>query len=373
MRRSAFFLLFISVSLVWGADRIAFTTKVSGQVNMVNLEKQTVPLKRGTVINAGEQIVSLSDGLAVIMFIDDKSILRIQKNTTLTVGGVRSATAISKQIDVQFGKLRAQIAEQRAGEFLISTPTSVASVKGTDFWATSDPILGDTFLGIEGLIEVMNLISGGVIEVGGGFVGTSKPDGSTEVWAYVLFVGELLSVSDNLLTMESAEVGEGDARIQFNGQIALTASTTYAGPDPVVGSSVTISGTANEDGSVTAVQVAVKEVEEELEEIEEKGSDGSVEAGGRTFTSASSDFLAAGITTDYKLVISGGNNAGIYDLSAVDITTLTITGVTFTTTESDISFRVTLEPERVVEKEPEELRIKFNRDGVIKELIIIYQ
>ncbi len=303
MRRSAFFLIFISMSLVWGAEKIAFTTKVSGQVNMVNLEKQTVPLKRGTVLNAGEQIVSLSDGLAVIMFIDDKSILRIQKNTTLTIGGERSATAISKQIDMQFGKLRAQITEQRRGEFIISTPTSVASVKGTDFWATSDPILGDIFLGIEGLIEVENLISGGVIEVGGGQMGTSKVDGTTEVTTVVLLMGELLSVSDNALTMEPAEIGEGEDRMQFNGQIALTAQTTYAGPDPVVGSTAAVAGTANEDGSVTAVQIAVEEVEEELEEIEEE------------------------------------EGAGVG-----------------------------------VEGEREELRIRFiNRDGVTKELIIIYQ
>ena len=283
MKRSAFLLLFISVSLVWGAEKIAFTTKVSGQVNLVNLQEQTVPLKRGTVINAGEQIVSLSDGLAVIMFIDDKSLLRVQRNTTLTISGERSATAISKQIDMQFGKLRAQISEQRQGAFVISTPTSVASVKGTDFWATSDPVLGDIFLGIEGLIEVENLISGEVIRVGGGQMGTSKPDGTTEVTTYVLLLGELLSVSDNALTMEPAEIGEGEDRMQFSGQIALTDQTTYAGPDPVVGSSAAVAGTANDDGSVTAVQVAVEEIEEELEEVEEgegaeEGAEGEVEA-----------------------------------------------------------------------------------------------
>ena len=269
MKRSVFLMLFIFVSLVWGAEKLAFTTKVSGQVNLVNLQEQTVPLKRGTVINSGEQIVTLTDGLAVIMFIDDKSLLRIQKNTTLTVGGERSATAISKQIDMQFGKLRAQITEQRQGEFVISTPTSVASVKGTDFWATSDPVLGDIFLGIEGLLEVENLISGEVIEVGGGQMGTSKPDGTTAVTTYVLIVSELLSVSDNMLTMEPAEIGEGEDRMQFNGQVALTSQTTYAGPDPGVGSTVTISGTANDDGSVTAVQVIIEVIEEELEEIED--------------------------------------------------------------------------------------------------------
>jgi hypothetical protein len=158
----------------------------------------------------------------------------------------------------------------------------VASVKGTDFWATSDPVLGDIFLGIQGFIEVLNLISGEVIEVGGGQMGTSKPDGTTEVTTYVLLLGELLSVSDNALTMEPAEIGDGEDRMRFNGQVALTDQTTYAGPDPVVGSTAAIAGTANDDGSVTAVQVAVEEIEEELEEVEEEGAaegaEGEVEA-----------------------------------------------------------------------------------------------
>jgi len=259
MRRTLSYLLLITVSLAWGAEKIAFTTKVSGQVNLVNLQQQTVPLKRGTVLNAGEKIETLSDGLAVLMFIDDKSILRIQKNTSVTIGGERSATAISKQIDMQFGKLRAEIAEQRKGEFVVTTPISVASVKGTDFWATSDPVLGDIFLGISGLFEVLNLVSNEVIEAGGGLMVTSKTDGSITVTTYVLIVSELLSVAEDVLTMEPAEIGEGEDRVQFNGRVMLTAQTTYAGPDPAVGGTVIISGTANDDGSVNAVQVVVEE------------------------------------------------------------------------------------------------------------------
>ena len=152
---------------------------------------------------------------------------------------------------------------------MISTPTSVASVKGTDFSATSDPVLGDIFLNISGLLEVLNKISGMVFELSDLQMGSSNLDGTTEVTTYVLIVGELLSVSDNLLTMEPAEFGEGEARIQFNGQIALTSRTSYAGPEPVIGSMATVSGTANDDGSATAVQVIVEEIEEELEEIED--------------------------------------------------------------------------------------------------------
>ncbi len=271
MKKTAYLLLILSfIPLLVNAQDIAIALKVSGQVNVTNLEDQTMPLKLGDKFRGGETIQTLSDGLVVIYFTDDKSQLSIQKNTTLTIGAEVTATAISKQIDMQFGKLRAEVTEQR-GEFLVSTPVSVASVKGTDFWATSDPILGDVFLGVTGLIEVQNLISGGVIEVGGGQVGTSDPEGNTAVATYVLIVGELLSVSDTRLTMEPAEVGEG---IQFNGQVLLSDRTTYAGPEPAVGSMTTISGTANDDGSVEAIQVVVEEVEEELEEVEDTGDTG---------------------------------------------------------------------------------------------------
>lgn len=275
MKKTAYLvLIFCFIPLFLTAQNIAVTIKVSGQVNVTNLEDQTMPLERGYSFRGGERIQTSADGMAVIVFLDDQSQLSVQKNTTLTIGGEATATAISKQIDMQFGKLRAEVAEQRQGEFLVSTPVSVASVKGTDFWATSDPILGDVFLGVTGLIEVQNLISGGVIEVGGGQVGTSDPEGNTTVAMYVLIVGELLSVSDTRLTMEPAEVGEGDSRIQFNGQILLSDRTTYAGAEPIVGSMTTISGTANDDGSVEAIQVVVEEVEEELEEVEDTGDTG---------------------------------------------------------------------------------------------------
>ncbi|MCH7520386.1 MAG: FecR domain-containing protein [Candidatus Marinimicrobia bacterium] len=252
LKRIGLYLLLGTVSLAWGADRIALATKVSGQVSLIDLAKQTGPLKRGTVLEDGMTIKTGPDGLAIVMFIDDKSILRIHKNTVLTVGGERSATAISKNILIEIGKVRAQVSEQRRGEFVIATPTSVASVKGTDFWVTTDPVLGDIFLGIEGLIEVQNLISGEIIEVGGGQVGTSNPDGTIAVTTYVLIVGELLTVGTNLLTLEAAE--------GFNGQVILNDQTTYAGPEPAVGGSAIISGIVNDDGSVVAIQVEVEEL-----------------------------------------------------------------------------------------------------------------
>jgi hypothetical protein len=212
------------------------------------------------------------------MFIDDRSILRVQRNTQLTLQGERLTASINKQINMQFGKIKAEVAEQRQGEFLISTPTSVASVKGTDFWATSDPVLGDIFLGITGLIEVTNLISNQVIEVGGGQVGTSTPDGETAVATYVLLVGDLLTVSSSLLTMDPADTGEGGE--SFNGNVNLDGSTTFAGPEPAVGTLATVSGILNDDGSAQAIQVEIQEPDEAIEEAgAEPEGDGGAEGG----------------------------------------------------------------------------------------------
>ena len=369
MKRLIIFVLLIVLNVAYTADKIALATKVSGQVTLVNLQNAKSPLKRNTILESGMKIETGSDGVAVIMFIDDKSILRIQRDTYLTVGGERGATAISKQIDMQFGKIRAQITEQRQGEVTISTPTSVASVKGTDFWTTSDPVFGDIFLGVSGLIEVQNLISGGIIQVGGGQVGESKTDGTTEVANYVLLVGELLTASDNLLTLDPVQLEDGT---QFNGRVVLDASTTFAGPAPAVASMATISGKANDDGSVVAIQIEIEEVEIETEPLETgeaaPQTGGSTEAGSSTFTAVNANFAATGVTTQDSLVINSGANTGRYEIIDVGDNTLTIGG-TFAATETGIDFEIA---RNIIA--PKELIILFrNAEGETKELLIIYE
>jgi hypothetical protein len=44
--------------------------------------------------------------------------------------------------------------------FRVETPTSVASVKGTQFWTICQAGFGDKFYGIEGIVNILNLITG---------------------------------------------------------------------------------------------------------------------------------------------------------------------------------------------------------------------
>ena len=48
------------------------------------------------------------------------------------ITGQRSARSIAKKINMDVGTVRATVNKQNS-DFVIQTPTSVASVKGTDF------------------------------------------------------------------------------------------------------------------------------------------------------------------------------------------------------------------------------------------------
>ena len=88
--------------------------------------------------------------------------------------------AIAKRISLMDGTLRAQVEKQRNKDFIIQTSVSVASVKGTDFWIISDKSKGDSIIGIEGVIQLTNKISGEIIDITSGITGLSSNDGQLE-------------------------------------------------------------------------------------------------------------------------------------------------------------------------------------------------
>ena len=163
------------------AAKIAVTTKVSGTVDIERAGSSGLSaLKPGTILSDGDRIITGKNGFTALIYIDDKSMVKITGNTEVIIKGTRSAGSIAKQVNIDHGTLRAQIQKQRKGDFVIQSSTSVASVKGTDFWMISDPVTGDILIGLEGLVNLTNLISGESSDVGAGTTGTSTPDGSVE-------------------------------------------------------------------------------------------------------------------------------------------------------------------------------------------------
>ena len=169
--------LLICISSFLIASKIAVATKVQGSVDLKEVgKKEFKVLKAGTILADGDKIRTGKTGFAVVIFIDDKSILKIKGDSEAVITGKRTAASISKKINMDGGTIRAIISQQDV-DFVIQTPTSVASVKGTDFWMISDPFQGDQVIGIEGLISLVNMETGQEVDVSEGMTGNSTLDG----------------------------------------------------------------------------------------------------------------------------------------------------------------------------------------------------
>ena len=93
---------------------------------------------------------------------------------------VIEANALIKKAEDEAQAYRAQIEDQRNKDFVVQTSVSVASVKGTDFWMISDKSKGDSIIGIEGVIQLANKISGEIIDITSGITGLSSNNGQLE-------------------------------------------------------------------------------------------------------------------------------------------------------------------------------------------------
>ena len=160
------------------ANKIAVATKIKGLVEIMPVgKKDFTKLNPGTILSDGDKIRTGSKGFAAIIFIDDKSTLKLKEDSEAVITGQRSAASISKKINMDSGTVRATVTKQNT-DFVIQTPTSVASVKGTDFWLITNPETGDQIIGIEGIIGLTNNETGQEVDVTEGMSGISTPDGN---------------------------------------------------------------------------------------------------------------------------------------------------------------------------------------------------
>ena len=178
IRNLGIFIFFLSLGL--GGDRIAVATKVIGSVHYTRGKAGAKILKKGHIFESGDILKTDNDGFAVLIFIDDKSALKIKENSTLTITGKRGARAIAKEIKMESGTIRVQVRKQKKGGYIIRTSVSVASVKGTDFWLISDKNTGDSIIGIEGVVMLMNQKSGETLNITSGITGFSTQDGAIQ-------------------------------------------------------------------------------------------------------------------------------------------------------------------------------------------------
>ncbi len=199
--------LILMSTLLMGSSKVAVAIKVKGKVSIIPAEtKVKKSLKPGTPLSDQDKIMTAKGAFVALMCLDDKSVVKMMGNSDLVIAGNRSSAGINKSLDISYGKITANIVQQKGREFRIATPTSVASVKGTELAITSDPAMGDSFMLLEGLIEVTNSITGESTEVSPGETAVSTPEGSLDVHE---------TTTDDMAGFEEAEVEIPTQELRF--------------------------------------------------------------------------------------------------------------------------------------------------------------
>lgn len=160
------------------AKAVAVMIKTIGDVQ-AKQKKGWSKLDKGSKLYSGDEVQTKKNGYAAVMFLDDKSTVKVKPNSVLKIQGNYEGKTISKQLVMDVGELLVKVSKQK-GSFQVATPTSVASVKGTEFWVIEDPN-GTKIIGLEGLIELVNKATGQTSSIGVGQTGTSGKDGTVTV------------------------------------------------------------------------------------------------------------------------------------------------------------------------------------------------
>ena len=178
MTRSLLFIITLLLLLPQlQADVIARLIKVEGNVyfKRMGMETFSEKAKIGAAILNGDAIKVGETGFGAIIYLDDRTILKIRENTKFSF----METENTRTVDLTHGTLLNTVnSEGRTKSFRIQTPVSVASVKGTQFAAIVSQTGVDQFIGKEGLFEVLNMISGETVSVGPGQKAISNATGN---------------------------------------------------------------------------------------------------------------------------------------------------------------------------------------------------
>lgn len=138
------------------AGPVAIVVKARGNVHMVfGSSSKKIAVKTGTRLYSGSKIITQSRSFAAIKFLDDGSLVRIRPNSSCTVEAKKQKSSFFKNLFLEVGTIFSQIVKQK-GVFRITTPTSVASVKGTAFWTKQEFKGGTYYYGEEGVVELSN-------------------------------------------------------------------------------------------------------------------------------------------------------------------------------------------------------------------------
>ena len=137
-----------------------------------------VPLERDVRLYPGDRIICQEGGFASLVFADNAVELKLYPNSEFNLEGQRTDRSIVKRVFLGIGRLLTKVTR---GSMQVVTPTSVASVKGTEWWTMVDRTTLTQIVVLDGEVEVQHRATGETQVVGAGNTAVLTPEGVLEV------------------------------------------------------------------------------------------------------------------------------------------------------------------------------------------------
>ncbi|MBU2447225.1 MAG: FecR family protein [Bacteroidetes bacterium] len=109
----------------------AIVTKVIQSVEHKSADSDWTSTKHLTMLETSDVLRTGERSLAIVRFLDGSN-LRVREKTIITIYADKKPNGLSKNTRIDVGKMRFETVKQKGDdEFLITTPTAVASIRGT--------------------------------------------------------------------------------------------------------------------------------------------------------------------------------------------------------------------------------------------------
>jgi len=157
-------------------NNIALFWVVKNKVEKKDSSDQWIKVKKGDLIYGGNYVRTEKESFTLVKF-NDASTLRLGPNAEVQIYGDKNP----QSANVSSGDVGFTMTKRTKGQFEFTTPTSVASIRGTEGIMIVQ-LDGTDFLTIvEGLVQFYNKFSNKTIDVSAGQTGESSKDGKLNV------------------------------------------------------------------------------------------------------------------------------------------------------------------------------------------------
>lgn len=124
-------LLIVSCAFLAAQEPVAVTLKVKGDVELARANDVSA-VETGTSLQNSDELESGAESYAAIKFVDGSSVVKLFPNSVMVINTEKDADKLNKRSYLKSGNVWSKVMK-KTGKFEIETPTTVVSVKGTEF------------------------------------------------------------------------------------------------------------------------------------------------------------------------------------------------------------------------------------------------